>query len=143
MLTKDSDTLFGLTSQGVRRTTATRPGHTAAVTGARCYALFHSSLSQSVKTSSVAAVRGFDTGKKINGRKRHLLVDTMGLLLAVVVTAASVSDPAGARLLVARLGGACKKLRKLWWTAPIAAHWWIGWPIIVSSCSSLCCAATT
>ena len=70
--------------------------------------------SQSVKTSSVAAVRGFDNGKKVNGRKRHILVHTMGLLLAVVVTAASVSDPAGARLLFARLGGACKKLRKLW-----------------------------
>jgi len=41
-------------------------------------------------------------------------VDTLGLLMAVIVTAASVSDPAGARLLFARLGGACKKLRLLW-----------------------------
>ena len=41
-------------------------------------------------------------------------MDTLGLLLAIVVTAASVSDPAGARLLFARLGGACKKLRLLW-----------------------------
>jgi len=70
--------------------------------------------SQSVKTSAVAAERGFDNGKKVNGRKRHVLVDTMGLLLAVVVTVASVSDPAGARLLFARLGGAGKKLRKIW-----------------------------
>jgi putative transposase len=70
--------------------------------------------SQSVKTSAVAAERGFDTGKKVNGRKRHILVDTMGLLLAVVVTAASVSDPAGARLLFKRLGGVGKKLRKIW-----------------------------
>jgi putative transposase len=70
--------------------------------------------SQSVKTTQVAGVRGFDGGKLITGRKRHVLVDTMGLLLAVVVTAASVSDPAGARLLFARLGGACKKLRKVW-----------------------------
>ena len=38
----------------------------------------------------------------------------MGLLLAVVVTAAAVSDPAGARLLFARLGGACKNLRRIW-----------------------------
>ena len=50
----------------------------------------------------------------MNGRKRHVLVDTLGLLLTVVVTAASVSDPAGARLLFARLGGAGKKVRKLW-----------------------------
>src|SRR5215210_2563290 len=69
---------------------------------------------QSVKTTQVAGVRGFDGGKQVKGRKRHVLVDTMGLLLAVVVTAASVSDPVGARLLVARLGGSCKKLRKVW-----------------------------
>ncbi len=70
--------------------------------------------SQRVKTTPVAGVRGFDGGKLVNGRKRHVLVDTMGLLLAVVVTAASVSAPAGARLLFGRLGGACKKLRKIW-----------------------------
>jgi len=70
--------------------------------------------SQSVKTTSFAGVRGYDAGKKINGSKRHILVDTMGLLLAVVVTAASVQDRDGARLLLARLGGACKKLRLIW-----------------------------
>ena len=41
-------------------------------------------------------------------------MDTLGLLVAVVVTAASCSDPAGARLLLRRLGGACKKLRVIW-----------------------------
>jgi putative transposase len=70
--------------------------------------------SQSVKTTQVKGVRGFDGGKLVKGRKRHVLVDTLGLLLVVVVTAASVSDPAGARLVFARLGGACKKLRKVW-----------------------------
>jgi putative transposase len=70
--------------------------------------------SQSVKSTSVRGVRGHDSGKKVTGRKRHLLVDTMGLLLAVVVTAASVSDPKGARLLFKRLGGHCKKLRRIW-----------------------------
>lgn len=48
--------------------------------------------SQSVKTSSTPGERGYDGGKRIMGRKRHILVDTMGLMLAVVVTAASVSD---------------------------------------------------
>jgi putative transposase len=48
------------------------------------------------------------------GRKRHILVDTLGLLLAVLVTAASVSDPAGARQLLSRLGGFCKNIRKIW-----------------------------
>jgi putative transposase len=70
--------------------------------------------SQSVKTTAFAGTRGYDAGTKINGTKRHLLVDTMGLLLAVVVTAASVQDRDGAQLLLTQLGGACKKLRLIW-----------------------------
>ncbi len=70
--------------------------------------------SQSVKTSQVAGIRGYDSGKQVKGRKRHLLVDTLGLVLAVIVTAAAVSDPKGARLLFKRMGGACKKLRRIW-----------------------------
>jgi len=70
--------------------------------------------SQSVKTSSVPGIRGYDAGKHVMGRKRHILVDTLGLLLGVVVTAACVSDPAGARQLLRRLGGFCKDLRKIW-----------------------------
>lgn len=50
--------------------------------------------SQSVKgaTTVPAASRGYDAGKRVNGRKRHLVVDTMGLLVVVMVTAASVQD---------------------------------------------------
>ena len=70
--------------------------------------------SQSVKTTAVPGMRGYDKGKQVNGRKRHVLVDTLGLLMAVVVTAASVQDRDGARLLLAKLGGACKKLRLVW-----------------------------
>ena len=70
--------------------------------------------SQRVKTTSVRGVRGYASGKMVKGCKRHVLVDTLGLVLAVVVTAASVSDPKGARLLFARLGGSCKKLRRIW-----------------------------
>ncbi|HEU5380453.1 MAG TPA: IS5 family transposase [Ktedonobacteraceae bacterium] len=70
--------------------------------------------SQSVKTVQGPGIRGDDAGKHINGRKRHFLVDTMGLLLAVIVTAASVSDPAGAKRLFKHLPGAGKKLRKIW-----------------------------
>ena len=54
-------------------------------------------------------VRGYDAGKKVNGRKRHILVDTLGLRLSVVVTAAAVSDPAGARLLLRREGGSLQE----------------------------------
>jgi putative transposase len=70
--------------------------------------------SQSVKATLVAGLRGYDAGKNVKGIKRHILVDTLGLMLAVVVTAASVSDPAGARQLLSGLGGFCKNLRKIW-----------------------------
>src|SRR5687767_8251067 len=46
--------------------------------------------SQSVKTTAISGIRGFDAGKKINGLKRHILVDTLGLLILEAVTAASV-----------------------------------------------------
>ena len=47
--------------------------------------------SQSVKTTEIRGIRGYDSGKQVKGRKRHVLVDTLGLLLVVVVTAASVA----------------------------------------------------
>jgi putative transposase len=53
--------------------------------------------SQSVKTTSVKGERGYDAGKKINGRKRHIVVDAIGLLLIIVVTVASVQDRDGAK----------------------------------------------
>lgn len=70
--------------------------------------------SQSVKTTAIAGLRGFDGAKLIKGRKRHMLVDTLGLLLVIVVTAASVPERAGAKLVFQRLTGACKKLRLVW-----------------------------
>ena len=60
--------------------------------------------SQSVKTATPAAIEvGYDSAKQIKGRKRHLLVDTLGLVLIVVVTAANVPERAGAKLVLARL----------------------------------------
>ena len=70
--------------------------------------------SQSVKTTSVPSSRGFDGGKKINGRKRHILVDTLGLLIAVVVTTACVQDRDGLKKLLRTFGIHRKKLRKIW-----------------------------
>jgi putative transposase len=58
--------------------------------------------SQSVKTSPVAGERGYDAGKKVNGRKRHLLVDVLGLLLAVYVHPANTQDRDGAKGLLTR-----------------------------------------
>jgi Transposase and inactivated derivatives len=56
--------------------------------------------SQSVKTTRTAKERGFDAGKKINGIKRHIATDVFGFIICVVVTAASVQDRDGAKLLL-------------------------------------------
>lgn len=53
--------------------------------------------SQSIKTSEGGLACGFDAGKKITGRKRHTLVDTLGLILKVIVTAGNVQDRDGAK----------------------------------------------
>jgi len=57
---------------------------------------------------------GFDAGKKINGRKRHILVDTLGLLLGVVVTPASCPERDGAQQVLQRVAGWFTKMRKIW-----------------------------
>src|ERR1700760_4393394 len=61
--------------------------------------------SQSVDATSGGEQRGRDNAKNVNGRKRHIVVDSMGLLLAVLVTAASVDDAAAAPAVFARLEG--------------------------------------
>jgi putative transposase len=70
--------------------------------------------SQSVKTTERGGARGYDAGKNVNGRKRHILVDTLGLLLAVCVTAASTQDRDGARLLLTALARGWQRLRLIW-----------------------------
>ena len=70
--------------------------------------------SQSVKTTAMAGIKGFDAGKQIQGRKRHILVDTLGLILVVVVTAASVQERDGAKLIFQTFTGSCKKIRRIW-----------------------------
>jgi putative transposase len=71
--------------------------------------------SQSVKTTEVGGERGYDAGKKVKGRKRHILVDTMGNLLHVVVHQAAVQDRDGAKLLLNDVPQALwQRLERIW-----------------------------
>src|SRR2546430_9965886 len=72
--------------------------------------------SQSVRAAETVArsSRGFDAGKKVNGRKRHIAVDTTGLLLVVLVTGAGVQDRHGARLLLWALAGCFARIGMVW-----------------------------
>jgi putative transposase len=71
--------------------------------------------SQSAKTTAVGGARGYDGAKKLTGRKRHVFVDTLGLLLAVTVTAASVDDAAAVPQLFAQVAPeSVPRLRKAW-----------------------------
>jgi putative transposase len=71
--------------------------------------------SQSAKTTAVGGVRGYDGAKKVTGRKRHVFVDTLGLLMAVTVTSASVDDAAGVPPLFAQVAPeTVPRLTKVW-----------------------------
>lgn len=100
--------------------------------------------SQSVKTTVVGGPRGYDGGKKINGRKRHVLVDTQGLIIRALVHPADLADRDGAKLLLAPLQDQLPRLQHIWadsayagkcaewvqatlgWTLEIVKHWWTG-----------------
>jgi transposase len=72
--------------------------------------------SQTVRAADTvaAATRGYDGAKKINGRKRHIAVDTMGLLLVVMVTAANMQDRPTAQLLLTKLRSVHAGIRTIW-----------------------------
>jgi putative transposase len=71
--------------------------------------------SQSVKAAGAGGPVGFDAGKKVNGRKRHVVVDSLGLIWALFVTAANVSDPQGAEDALALLPlERMPRLKRIW-----------------------------
>ena len=71
--------------------------------------------SQSVKTTEEAgAISGYDAAKGVKGRKRHLLVDSSGLVLSALVSPASIQDRDGARALLAGLAPLVPRLKKIW-----------------------------
>jgi transposase len=80
--------------------------------------------SQSVRAADTVPKpsRGYDAAKKVNGRKRHLAVDTLGLLLAIVVTAASTQDRDGARWLLWQLRRDHRSIRLVWADAAYAGR---------------------
>lgn len=105
----------------VRRAAGRDPEPTAAVID-----------SQSVRAAATVpkATRGWDNAKKVNGRKRHIAVDTSGLVLEVLITPASVQDRDGARPLLFNLKRARRRIRHAWADAgyagkllPWAAKW--------------------
>jgi len=84
--------------------------------------------SQSIKTATQSEDIGFDGHKKIKGRKRHLLVDTLGLIIAVVVTSADTDDRLGlVELLSQYFAEGVKRLRKIWVDGAYPAEWLEAW----------------
>jgi putative transposase len=102
--------------------------------------------SQSVRTTEMGGPRGYDGGKKVMGRKRHLLVDTQGTLLKGKVHPADIHDRSGAELLLSGLQHLFPAIELMWadtayrglrdwlatalgWRLSITKHWWTGYAV--------------
>ena len=70
--------------------------------------------SQSVKTVDVSGDRGYDSAKKVNGRKRHIVVDILGLILAVEVHKGNIQDRDGAKIVLSKMIGMYPRLKLIW-----------------------------
>ncbi len=84
--------------------------------------------SQSIKTvEESAGIKGYDPHRKVGGRKRHLLVDTLGLPLSIYVTPANVRDQHGARLLLIGRQWLMARLQKIWADGAYGVPWLKAW----------------
>jgi putative transposase len=87
------------------------------------------SVHESAEGVVPAATSGYDQHKNVNGRKRHLLVDTLGLLIAVAVSAASVPDRDGAVILLLAAGNRGTRPARIWADHGYAGAAWIAWAL--------------
>jgi transposase len=89
--------------------------------------------SQSVKTTSVGGIRGYEGGKKISGRKRHLLVDTLGLVVRAKVHAADLQDRAAVPVLLEGAAADVPRMTLVWVDRGYTGAQWIreqlGWQV--------------
>jgi putative transposase len=83
--------------------------------------------SQSVKTTEAGGPKGYDGGKKVSGRKRHVLVDTLGLIWGLVVLPASPTDWDGAVKVFERVGQTMPRLARVWADANYRAQALANW----------------
>jgi transposase len=100
----------------VRRAAGRRAEPSAGVVDAQ-------SVRESAEGVVPAATSGYDSHKNVNGRKRHLLADTMGLLIGVVVTPASAQDRAGAAMLLKRARARGRRLALVWADGAYTGDW--------------------
>lgn len=83
--------------------------------------------SQSVKMTDQAGPRGYDGAKQVTGRKRHLRVDTLGLLLMIVVTAASSGERAGGEQVLSKAKAVLPRLQRIWADAGYRGAAFVDW----------------
>jgi putative transposase len=87
--------------------------------------------SQSVKTTEAGGARGYDAGKKINGRKRHLIVDTLGWLIALVVHPANLQDYDGAKEVLRRAKARFPRLKLIYGDGMYGKNYLPEWAAVV------------